>query len=612
LRNPFIQISQNKNIKRLQQLLSKREKRLILFIILIQVALGLLDLAGVMMIGLLTAVSVAGIGAGSLGERTSYALSILNLDGRTLQSQAIVLGLIAAFFLTSKTLISLFFTRKSLFFLSRRSATISADLIMRLLNQSLLKVQEKSRQQTIYSLTNGVNILTVNIIGSAVNLISDISLLLILSIGLFLIDTTIAVSALVLYGLVGYLLYYLMQVKVKSLGKEQSLLLIESNEKMYEVLTSYRELVVRNRRHYYANIIGNIRHNLANAVAQSAFLVNISKYVIELTVVIGGLLITGIQFAINSAAYSVALISIFLAASTRIAPAVLRIQQGLLSIKSNIGVAEPTLNMIENLAGEVKVTKASNYVDVEHKGFTGIAEIKDAYFKYPNQIDYAVADINLTIDPGTVVALVGPSGAGKTTLIDLLIGVLEPDSGYIKISDVSPEIAITNWTGAISYVPQDIVITNGSIRENILLGYPSSPENDDLVVAALKSAHLDKFIQGLPTGIDFEVGDRGAKLSGGQRQRLGIARALFTKPLLLILDEATSSLDAESEANISESISQLKDRTTVVLIAHRLSTVKNADKVIYMENGRIRATGNFDQVRAEVPNFDKQAKLMGL
>ena len=182
-------------------MLSKREKRLILFIILIQVALGLLDLAGVMMIGLLTAVSVAGIGAGSLGERTSYALSILNLDGRTLQSQAIMLGLIAAFFLTSTTLISLFFTRKSLFFLSRRSATISADLIMRLLNQSLLKVQEKSRQQTIYSLTNGVNILTVN--GSAVNLISDISLLLILSIGLFLVDTTIAVSALVIYGLVG-------------------------------------------------------------------------------------------------------------------------------------------------------------------------------------------------------------------------------------------------------------------------------------------------------------------------------------------------------------------------------------------------------------------------
>jgi hypothetical protein len=150
LKNPFIQINQNKNIKRLQQVLSKREKRLILSIVLIQVALGLLDLAGVMMIGLLTAVSVAGIGAGSLGERTSYALTILNLDGRTLQSQAIVLGLIATLFLTSKTLISLFFTRKSLFFLSRRSAKISADLIMRLLNQSLLRVQEKSRQQTVY------------------------------------------------------------------------------------------------------------------------------------------------------------------------------------------------------------------------------------------------------------------------------------------------------------------------------------------------------------------------------------------------------------------------------------------------------------------------------
>jgi ABC-type multidrug transport system fused ATPase/permease subunit len=200
-------------------------------------------------------------------------------------------------------------------------------------------------------------------------------------------------------------------------------------------------------------------------------------------------------------------------------------------------------------------------------------------------------------------AFVGPSGAGKTTIIDVLLGVLEPQIGEVLISGKKPADALRIWPGAISYVPQDIAIASGTIRENVALGYPPEMAIDELVVDALKVAGLFTFVQSLKNGMDTVV---------GERQRLGIARAMFTKPALLVLDEATSALDGETELQVSDAIRGLRGSTTVVLIAHRLSTVRDADKVVYMAEGRIVASGTFEEVRTRVPDFDRQAKLMGL
>jgi ABC-type multidrug transport system fused ATPase/permease subunit len=164
----------------------------------------------------------------------------------------------------------------------------------------------------------------------------------------------------------------------------------------------------------------------------------------------------------------------------------------------------------------------------------------------------------------------------------------------------------------VSYVPQDVVIASGTIRENVALGYPLEKATDELILSALKVAHLDEFVANLPQGIETQVGERGAKISGGQRQRLGIARAMFTRPHLLVLDEATSSLDGETEANISAAIHDLRGLTTVVIIAHRLSTVRSADQVVYLSNGNAVASGTFDEVRRAVPDLDRQAKIVGL
>jgi ABC-type multidrug transport system fused ATPase/permease subunit len=206
---------------------------------------------------------------------------------------------------------------------------------------------------------------------------------------------------------------------------------------------------------------------------------------------------------------------------------------------------------------------------------------------------------------------VGPSGAGKTTLVDLVLGILKPTNGSVTISGMPPEEVVRKWPGAIGYVPQDVVIMNGTIRDNVSMGFAWNESLEELVWDALELAQLREVVERMPKGLETEVGSRGVKLSGGQRQRLGIARALFTKPALLALDEATSALDGQTESEFTSAINALKGKVTVIVIAHRLSTVKEADYLVYLENGRVLGKGSFENLRKCVKEFDEQALLMG-
>jgi ABC-type multidrug transport system fused ATPase/permease subunit len=403
-----------------------------------------------------------------------------------------------------------------------------------------------------------------------------------------------------------------LQGRARALGLADSTLQIKSNEKVLEVLNSYRESVVRDRRSYYASEIGSIRFELAKTQAELGFMPYIGKYVLETTVVLGSLVIAGIQFALHDAVTAVSTLSIFLVAGTRISPAALRLQQAFIQIKSSLGGAEPTLNLVTDLIGVNPAKREEVNIDFDHINFEPAIKIQDVSFSYPGAHQKALKNINLDIPSGSVTAFVGPSGGGKTTLVDVLLGVIQQDLGDAEISGMQPLDDIQLSPGAISYVPQDVIIIDGSIRENVGMGFPASYATDERVNRAIELAGLTEFVTSLRKGIDAGVGERGTKISGGQRQRLGIARALFTNPLLLVLDEATSALDGETESRISESILQLKGSVTVIMIAHRLSTVRDADQVVYLDGGTIVAKGNFQHVREAVPDFEKQAKLMGL
>jgi len=574
--------------------------------------MGLLDLIGIAIIGVLGALAVSGVESHQPGNRVSAVLKLIGLSHSKFQTQAAYLGILATVVLISRTLVSVVFTKRTLYFLSRRGAVISASLVSNLLQKSLLEVQSKSVQETIYSVTSGVNAILLGVLGTTVSLIADTSLLIILGGGLFAIDPSIALSALIVFSGVGFVLYKLMNNKARKLGQLESQLTIASNEKISEVLHSYREAVVRNRREYYIWQFREIRMELASTLAETTFLPNVSKYVIETTMVLGALFVSAVQFILQDATHAVATLSVFLAAGTRIAPAVLRIQQGSIAIRGSLGAAGPTLDLIESFPTFTTPEYQIQNLQTSHEGFSPEVNFENVNFSYPGQTHKTLLDINLRIMPGEIIGIVGSSGAGKTTLVDLLLGILTPQSGTIEISSAKPQVSVTKWPGAISYVPQDVTISKGTIRENIGLGFPSESISDELAWSALKRAHLDNFVSSLPLGLETNVGERGVRLSGGQRQRLGIARALLTNPELLVLDEATSALDGVTELDISNSIQSLKGQVTVVIIAHRLSTVKNADRLIYLEKGSILQIGTFEHLKNSIPDFKNQADVMGL
>lgn len=593
-------------------ILSPKDRRNLVLAILIQVFMAFMDLLAVGVIGVMGALAVSGVQSSSPSSPISTLLKVLQLEGYSLQTQTALLGMIAAVLLIAKTVFSIFFSRKILFFLSRRGAEISSSLFSKLMSRNLDEIQEQTSQQSLYAITTGVSAVTLGILGAFVVLLSDVAVMVVLGLGLTFVNPLLSSGTIIFFGLIGVLLHKYMSSQSQRLGLDTSTLSVKSNELILQALHSYRELVVRNRRRHYVREVSKVRQDFSDTVAQMSFLPSISKYIIETVVVLAALLAGAVQFLLQNAENAVATLSIFLAAGTRIAPAVLRIQQGSIAIRGSMGGAAPTLALIEKLGTREDVIQDTEQIDFEHRNFSATLEVNDLSFMYSDSNHLVLNKISLNLAAGRSLAVVGPSGAGKTTLVDLILGVLKPRSGYVHISGLDPLQSIQCSPGAIGYVPQDIQVIDGTIRENIAFGFPIEEATDIRVWQALEFASLADFVSSLPEGIDSPVGERGTKISGGQRQRLGIARAIFTNPKFLVLDEATSTLDSDTERMISQSLDKLKDRTTLIIIAHRLATIVNADRVLYLEGGEISAFGSLRDVRQLVPNFDEQLKDMGI
>jgi ABC-type bacteriocin/lantibiotic exporter with double-glycine peptidase domain len=571
-----------------------------------------LDLIGVALIGFIGALGVRGVTSSPPGHAIQIVLRLLRIETQQLQTQVAILSGIALSALVIKTLLSIYISKKIYGLLGDQSIRLSMMLTRKLLSLPFLNIQARSTQSITFRVNEGTNALILNIPGLLAGIVSDLFLLLIMLSALCVVSLSMGVVSFIFFGGFSVVLYCRMHGAAERNGSEEARLSIQSQSLFIQAFISFRDTIVRDSRFHYAEKIKSTQESLIRISAERLILPNLSKFAIEIATLVGICSVAAVQFLATDGAHAVATLAIFMAAASRVAPASLRIQQGLIQVKANFGLGKPTLELFEELEKAPDLAIEKNPVDRSYSGFSRTIEIHDVKFRYPSNYGFSLNVKDLVLNKENFVAIVGPSGGGKSTLVDLLLGVIEPNSGTIRVSGLSPSEVTKKWPGAIGYVPQDIEIIDGTILDNILFGIDRLDIDLEALNRSIRLASLDKLIDSLSKGVETILGTSGQSLSGGQKQRIGIARALVSAPKILVLDEATSALDATTEAEISAAIDRISTETTLIVVAHRLSTVRKANLILYVDEGVVVSQGTFDDLRRDVPQFEINANLMGL
>lgn len=600
-------------------LLSPADRRRLALVTLAQIATSVLDLVGVLLLGLAGALAVTTVQGTPPPSAVQAAVDFLGLGSLTSAQLLGWIAVSAAVLLLVKSILSSYLLRRVFRFLASRQATVSASLTRALLARPLTFVQLRSSQETAYALVQGVGSATLIMLGQATVFVSEFSLLVLLGVFLLIVDPPVALISILFFSLVALALQWSLGRWAMRSSASLAASDIKSLDSIQEAVNSYREIVVSDRRDSYAARLEALRWQAAQHSADLQFISTLPKYVFEVALVIGGFALAAALFSTQDVVAATGTLALFLAAASRVMPSILRLQGASLMMRNAAGTALSTLALADSVGSRdegtglrPKPSLTSTGMHEPAESFDPAIEVTSVTFTYPNSPVAAIADVSLRVPSGSSTALVGASGAGKSTLADLILGVLEPQQGSVLLGSVAPQDAVRRWPGGVGYVPQEVALANASVRANVALGLPEDEIDDNLVWQALERARLNDIFEADPHGLSTVIGERGFRLSGGQKQRLGIARALYTRPRLMVLDEATSSLDAQTERAIAETLADFEGSVTTVIIAHRLSTITSVDQVLYVEAGSILARGSFDDVRHQVPAFDRQAEIMGL
>lgn len=594
------------------RLLRPRQRLVFVVLTVARVVTNLLDVLGLIAIGLLGAMLASG-----LNERPEASFAGYTIAVDSSQSYLWIVSLIALFFL-SKSGLATVLLRLSSLFLARTEGKAAVEIAEHIYSGDLSRVKQFSRGDLQFVLTQSSQLGMTGLLMSGAAILTEGALFVSVVVVFVFVDPATA-GVITLYFLLLVLSFQLLiNRRLKRLGQRLSSNFIGVTNTIQDLTLAFREIVVFSRIAFFLQRFGGYRKSYAQDMAHQAFLMGLPRFFVETGLMIGVLAIIGFQFLRGNLSEGLVTTAVFLAGGVRMMAALLPLQNAVASIKTIGPQAEMAQGLLEKAregwpgSSQGELDEEFVYDTLEPTSLTkGFAvEVRDVSFTHLGAESPAVHNISLSVKPGGYVAFVGPSGAGKTTLVDLILGINSPDLGLIRVAGYEPAQLRKIHPGAIGYVPQSPGIVSGTIAENIALGESIDDIDPKRVWVALEQAELAQFVKSLPGGITSDLGKQSDSLSGGQKQRLGLARALYPDPKLLVLDEATSALDAGTEANISTTIENLRESVTVIVIAHRLSTIQHADVVYVLEEGKISATGNFDEVRREAPLIDEYVRLM--
>ena len=584
------------------------------FYILLLNILGLFFISIFEMVGVIAVLPIVNLATDAPVEGYLKTVSdYLGNPDRTTLILVFAFILVLAFVL--KAIFSLFMKLWNLKFTSTQQAATG----IRLLEDFVDTPYAIARRRSVSDVLDIVNNISAQAYAVFVNgiiaFIGDMLSIVVLMVMLVFVMPVPALAAFMYFGITAFLLQYMLRNKTTEQGNIVLRTMRESLDSALDVITGFREIRMYNVKKRYIDKYHVKRLEWVEASATSAYLHDIPKYILEVIFIVG---IAGLALLISvtNSSDAASMLVLLVAVCVRILPNYSRAIGSLGLIRAGKRASNITVQMIldyNKIHGELTLPEldpVERCIDPVNKEIKPISiRVDNVSFKYPDGDKNVLENIDLDIPMGTSVAFVGGSGSGKTTLVDLILGLFETNQGQILQNGVSIQEDIKAWHQHIGYVPQDVFVADSTVLEAVAFGLREDEIDVERVKKCLDMAELTDVINSLEDGLYTKVGERGSRLSGGQRQRLGIARALYRNPSVLVMDEATSALDNETEHKITKTIARISQDITVIIVAHRLSTVRDVDQLVYLSQGHIVNRGTFKEVQRDNAEFARLVQL---
>ena len=561
--------------------------------------------SGYEMLGALLVALLIGLIADPSGEMALPLIGDIRgwfptLDNTTfLLSTAVVLGL----FFVSRMLVQLTFNYIAHGMSQYAGARVSTRLAEGYLRLPYAFHLHRNSAELVRNAHQTVNELTHQCFLPVIQVLAEGVVVLGLLVVMLVVAPEATALAVLIVGGAALLLLKVVQPRLKRLGARAQEMRKRTLGTLQQSLHGVRDIKILGGEAHFGGVFRRDRARLARSLHIKGAVAEMPRHVIE-TALIGFILLLFVFSLLTGTATEelLSVLGLFAYVGLRTLPSLQKIVGGL----NNIRFAGPAMDHVHRdmrLIDELE--RPTDDVGVT---FDEALALEQVSFVYPQTDHRAIADIEVTIRPGEVVGICGPTGGGKTTLTDLIAGILPPTRGRVTVDGTDIQQAIPAWFGKLGVVPQMVFLTDDTLARNIALGVPDDEIDEEALWEAVRLAQLEDFVASLPDGLDSNVGERGVRVSGGQRQRVAIARALYRRPEVLIFDEGTSALDSTTEAVLMSSLERLRGTHTILLVAHRLATVKNCDTILYLDQGRIAGAGTFDQLCDASPGFRALAR----
>jgi ABC-type multidrug transport system fused ATPase/permease subunit len=596
-----------KTIKKSFAFLTSKERVKYFTLVGTRSLVSFLDLLGILAIGFLATSIALYVTQGSSPDRIIEFAGIV-LPAVTAQTLPFVaLGILLLFL--AKAILSIALTRVLALFLAGIEARAARKVALTAFGEGLTQARKFSKEEIYFAVQSGSPGAFNYLLNSVGTIVAE-GLLFVLVIGAFFaVDSLAAVGAIVYFGLIALVIQLFIGRLLHSAATRNTEGIVDGNSAIADLSEVLREATILGKKSFFLEKLYIARVKAATSFASQFVLTGMPRYIVETALIIAIAVFVLAQSVAGDLVSAAATVGVFLSGGLRLTASLLPLQSALLTIKQAVPQAKKALDLLfipdggEETAALQKISIPEGPVSIE---------LNKVGYLYPSANEKTLSDLTLKVEPGQQIALIGPSGSGKSTIADLITGLLEPSEGDVLIDGRPPKSTTLENPGRIGYVPQKPGIVAGTIMENIALGVPESQVNIELLNQAVSDAHLSKVIKELPDGINTDLGKRRDELSGGQLQRIGLARALYSQPGLLVMDEATSALDAESENEINKALDEMRGKVTVVLIAHRLNTIQRSEQVFLINEGKIVAAGEFTELLKSNPTVQNLAKLMSV